>query len=118
MNCLENNAVIIDIREDYMNAFKQFDVPKCISFPYKELKGSGDKLPKNWLLILADSSGIYSKDAVTNLKRKGFKTVANLSGGLVEWERNNLPFIIDTANRLSGSCMCQLKYRENKNIKS
>ena len=56
-----------------MNAFKQFDVPECISFPYKELKGSGDKLPKNRLLIMADSSGIYSKDTVTNSKERDLK---------------------------------------------
>jgi rhodanese-related sulfurtransferase len=117
-NCMENNAVIIDLREDYISAFKTFDVPECIPFPFEKLKRSGEQLPKNRLLIMADSSGIYGREAVLYLREIGFITVANMSGGLVEWERTNLPLIIDTSNRLSGSCMCQLKYRDNKNTKS
>ena len=114
-NCLYNKAVLVDVRESYMNAYKQFDIPECIQYPITELLRSEIKLPTNKIMIFADASGIKSKEAVVLLKKRGYETIANMSGGIVEWERNNLPLLIDNSNRLSGSCMCQLKYRDNKN---
>jgi hypothetical protein len=42
---------------------------------------------------------------------RGFTKVAGLAGGIVEWERDGLPLLLDNKARLSGSCMCQLKFR-------
>jgi 3-mercaptopyruvate sulfurtransferase SseA len=42
----------------------------------------------------------------------GYDNVANMAGGIVDWERDGLPLTTDINNRLSGSCMCQLKARE------
>ena len=114
-NCIDNKAVLVDVRESYMNAYKQFDVPEYLQYPISELIRSEVKLPKNRIMIFADATGIRSKEAVVLMKDKGYDTIANMPGGIVEWERNNLPLLIDNSNRLSGSCMCQLKYRDNKN---
>jgi len=45
---------------------------------------------------------------------KGFENIANMAGGMVEWERDGLPLKIDKTERLSGSCACMLRKRENK----
>jgi hypothetical protein len=67
-------------------------------------------------MIIVDSSGIHSKDAVKFLKEKGLGSlIANLAGGLVEWERDEMPLIIDKSEQLSGSCMCQLRPRNKEN---
>ena len=68
-------------------------------------------------LIFADSGGLRSKEAVVLLKDKGYKKIANMAGGIVEWERDGLPLKTNVEERLSGSCMCQLKPREGKKDK-
>jgi len=107
-------AVIIDVREEYMNRFKQFGVDNLIFCPFSLLVRSFEKLPEGELLIFADATGLKSRESVILAQKIGLKNVANMAGGMVEWERDALPLIIDKSNRLSGSCMCQLKFRDKK----
>jgi hypothetical protein len=66
-------------------------------------------------MIFADAAGLHSKEAVLLLMEKGFTgRIANMAGGLIEWERDELPLIIDKTEKLSGSCMCQLRPRNKK----
>ena len=64
--------------------------------------------------FFADSAGINSKEVVFFLKRKGFESIANMAGGIIEWERDGIPVKINIKERLTGSCMCQLKRWGNK----
>ena len=66
-------------------------------------------LPDNGFLIFVDSVGLHSNEAIRFLKDKGFKYLANMVGGIVDWERQKLPVKINNEYRLIGSCMCQLK---------
>jgi rhodanese-related sulfurtransferase len=109
-----NGAVLLDVREDYLNAFKKFDVPDIIYIPQSEIEQKLGELPNEKSLIVSDSAGLRSKEAAQLLLKKGFTNIANLAGGLIEWERDGLPLIVDTDERLTGSCMCQLKPREKK----
>ena len=38
-------------------------------------------------------------------KNKGFIRIANMAGGIVDWERDGLPLKTNIEERLSGSCM-------------
>ncbi|MFZ4399658.1 MAG: rhodanese-like domain-containing protein [Bacteroidales bacterium] len=105
-------VVMIDVREDYLNTFKTFDVPQLISMPFSEIKKRWNELSKEIYMIFADSVGLYSIETVEFLKEKGFAKIANMAGGIVDWEKDGLPMKINTKERLSGSCMCQLKPRE------
>jgi rhodanese-related sulfurtransferase len=107
-------AIIVDVRENYMNRFKMFDVDEIIFCPYSILEENYQDFPKDKALIFADATGIHSKEAVLFLKDKGLKNMANMAGGLVEWERDGLPLKIDKTERLSGSCACMLRKRGNK----
>ena len=108
-------AVLIDVREEFMNRFKMMDVPEVIYCPFSILEETYMNLPMEKPLIFADASGIHSKEAVTFLLIKGFgNRIANMAGGMIEWERDELPLIIDKTEKLSGSCMCQLRPRNNK----
>jgi len=109
-----DGAILLDVREEYLNRFKIFDVPGLIFCPLKKLPELLDKLPADKLLIVADASGIHSPEAVRILMDNGFEKCANLSGGLVDWEHSGLPIVIDYNERLSGQCACQLKPREKK----
>jgi rhodanese-related sulfurtransferase len=108
-------AMLVDVREDFMNRFKMFDVPEIIYCPYSMLDDTYRNLPADKAIIFADAAGLHSKEAVLFMIDKGFgNRVANLAGGLVEWERDELPLIIDKSEKLSGSCMCQLRPRNKK----
>ncbi|QKG80760.1 rhodanese-like domain-containing protein [Tenuifilum thalassicum] len=105
------NATIVDVRESTLTGYKQFDVPKVIYLPLSELLNRIEELPKNFPLIIADSAGLRSHEAMVILLEKGFNLVANLAGGIVEWERDGLPLVVNNKERLDGSCMCQLRPR-------
>jgi rhodanese-related sulfurtransferase len=105
-------ALIVDVREDYLGSFKTLDIPELICLPKSKLEMEYANLPEDRYLIFADAVGLRSKEAVIFLKGKGFKKIANMAGGIVDWERDGLPIKTDITGRLSGSCMCQLKPRE------
>lgn len=109
-NLCKEGAILLDIREDYLSAYKQFNVDLVLFIPKSKLEENLKNLPKGQLLIIVDSSGIYSREVCNELITKGFN-VCYLAGGFVEWERDGLPILINQKERLSGSCMCQLKPR-------
>jgi rhodanese-related sulfurtransferase len=108
----EKGAKIVDVREEYMNSFKMFNVDSLVCLPYSELEQLYTELPKDKLLIFADAVGLKSREGVLFMKAHGYENAANMAGGMVDWERDGLPVTTDPSNRLSGSCMCQLKARE------
>jgi rhodanese-related sulfurtransferase len=102
-------AVLVDLREAYLWGYKKFDVPLVIYLPHAELSMLLSKLPHDSVLILADSSGNRVREDAIILKENGFQRFAVLSGGMVEWERNGGPVIIDKGEELTGSCICQMR---------
>jgi len=106
-----NDAIILDVREDFMVGNKKFDVKQVLYCAASTIKEYYQNLPDNIPLVVADASGLHSKETAVFLVEKGYKNIANLAGGLVEWERDGLPLQSDKTKMLSGSCMCQLKYR-------
>lgn len=104
-------SVILDIRPEVLCFYKGFDVPMVLFCPWKELPDQIGKLPPDQEIIVADSSGIQGREAMDLLLDSGFQKVAGLAGGMVEWERDGLPIVTDNKSRLSGSCMCQLRFR-------
>ncbi len=115
MECCKKEAILVDVREEYRSHFKMFDVPDIIYLPFSEINSNYQELPSGKLLIFADAAGLNSKKAAAFVLEKGHRHIANMAGGLVEWERTSLPLKINIRRRLSGSCMCQLKPREHKN---
>lgn len=112
----EKGAVIVDVREEYMNTFKMFKVEKLFYLPYSKLEQLFTELPKDKPLIFADTVGLKSRESVLFMEAHGYENVANMAGGIVDWERDGLPIDTDITARLSGSCMCQLKAREVKKV--
>lgn len=107
----ENNAVILDVRETRLTGYKRFDVREVIYIPNSELSEKYSGLPRNVPLIIADSVGLRSHEAMELLINNGFTNIANLAGGVVDWERDGLPLRIYKTEQLDGSCVCQLKPR-------
>ena len=107
-------SVIVDVREAHLSNYKNFDVVDILFIPMSRLTQEFIELPQDKYLIFADTVGLRSKEAVIFLKDKGFKNIANMAGGIVDWERDGFPIKTNIDERLSGSCMCQLKPREGR----
>lgn len=110
----KGEAILLDVREWYLTGYKKFDVPETIYYPLSELNYRYKELPVHKPLIVADSTGLRSKEAVLFLLSQGMQNIVNLAGGIVEWERDGLPLIVDITEQLSGSCMCQLRPRNKR----
>jgi rhodanese-related sulfurtransferase len=110
----ENNAIILDVRELRLIGYKNFDVPKVINIPNSTLAENYINIPTDIPLIVADSVGLRSHEAMEFLLSKGFTNIANLAGGIVDWERDGLPLKKEISEQLDGSCVCQLRPRHKK----
>ncbi|MDD3741774.1 MAG: rhodanese-like domain-containing protein [Bacteroidales bacterium] len=104
-------AILIDVREDYLNTHKRFDVPFCFQIPISDINNYLNDFNHTDVYIFADSVGLRSAEAIKILDKEGFNNVFNLAGGIVEWEKSCMPVITNPDEMLSGSCACQLKYR-------
>lgn len=107
-------AIIVDVREEYMTSFKLFKVRNIIYMPFSTIDQLYTSLPEDKALIFADAVGLKSRESVIFLMSHGYGNIANMAGGIVDWEREGLPVETDISARLSGSCLCQLKARENQ----
>jgi rhodanese-related sulfurtransferase len=114
----EKGAIIVDVREEYLSAFKIFKVENVLYLPCSHLEELYKELPADKTLIFADAVGLRSREGVVFMNAHGYKNVANMAGGIVDWERDGLPLTTDINNRLSGSCMCQLRAREIRKNKT
>ncbi|MCA1757278.1 MAG: rhodanese-like domain-containing protein [Bacteroidales bacterium] len=108
---VSKDALILDVREPELIGAKRFDVPELIYLPFSRLNENISQVPADRPVIVADSAGLKSHDAIIMLIENGYKNIANLAGGIIEWERDGLPLSIDKREQLSGSCACQLKPR-------
>ena len=109
--CLQG-AILVDVRERNLIGYKRFDVPQIMYVPLSELDERKNELPYDKPLIFADSAGLRSSEAMfllLNAHTTG--NIANLAGGIVEWEHDGLPLVTNIKEQLDGSCMCQLRPR-------
>ena len=85
------NAVFLDIRED--KEYRGGHIPEAIHIPLSQLSGRVSELGKykDRPVIAYCRSGNRSNAAGGVLKKNGFESVYNLGGGIVAWEKANLP---------------------------
>ena len=84
-------AVIIDVRSN--NEWKNQRIPGAIHIPLGDLKDRMGELKsfEGKQLIMQCAVGGRSSKAVEILQEAGFSNVSNMNGGLVAWQRANLP---------------------------
>lgn len=92
--CLQG-LIIVDIRHTSLISYKKFDVPNVIYIPIGEIENKFNELKTENVYLIADSSGLNSKDVTLFLNNKGLNNVFNLSGGILDWERLGLPVITE-----------------------
>lgn len=105
----QKGAILLDLRLELLFNAKRFEVPELLHCHNDEIESYYHHLPTNRPVIVADAVGIHSKEVVEFLQSKGYTNVANLAGGIHDWERDGLPTIIDKDETMTGGCMCQLR---------
>jgi rhodanese-related sulfurtransferase len=86
-----DDALIIDVRED--KEFATGHIPRAKHIPLGQLAGRMQELEKHKgkPILVTCRSGQRSARACGMLKKAGFETVYNQEGGIIAWERANLP---------------------------
>lgn len=112
LEAARNGALFVDLRLAIETDYKKFDVPEVLYLQAEELETRLTEIPRGRPAIMADSVGLRSRDAVKRMMELGFTNVANLNGGILDWEHDGLPIKVDLDKQLSGSCTCRLRPRK------
>ena len=86
-----DDALVLDVRED--KEYAAGHIPKAKHIPLGQLAGRLGELEKfkGKSILVTCRSGNRSAHACRTLKKAGFQTVYNQAGGIIAWERANLP---------------------------
>jgi len=88
-----DDALVLDVRED--KEYAAGHIPKARHIPLGQLSNRIKELDKfkSKPILVTCRSGHRSARACGMLKKAGFETVYNQAGGIIAWERANLPVI-------------------------
>jgi rhodanese-related sulfurtransferase len=86
-----DDALVLDVRED--KEYAAGHIPKAKHIPLGQLRTRLAELDKfkDKPILVTCRSGNRSAHACRTLKKAGFATVYNQEGGILAWERANLP---------------------------
>jgi rhodanese-related sulfurtransferase len=86
-----DDALVLDVRED--KEYAAGHIPKAKHIPLGQLDKRIKELDKfkSKPILVTCRSGQRSARACGMLKKAGFETVYNQAGGIIAWERANLP---------------------------
>lgn len=86
-----DDALVLDVRED--KEYATGHIPKAKHIPLGQLPSRLQELDKfkSKPILVTCRSGQRSARACGILKKAGFETVYNQAGGILAWERANLP---------------------------
>jgi len=86
-----DDALVLDVREN--KEYAAGHIPKAKHIPLGQLPGRIQELDKfkSKPILVTCRSGHRSARACGMLKKAGFETVYNQAGGIIAWERANLP---------------------------
>jgi rhodanese-related sulfurtransferase len=86
-----DDALVLDVRED--KEYAAGHIPKAKHIPLGQLSKRIQELEKFKAkpILVTCRSGHRSARACGILKKAGFETVYNQAGGIIAWERANLP---------------------------
>lgn len=86
-----DDALVLDVRED--KEWAEGHIPRAKHIPLGKLGERLDDLEKfkDKPVLVNCRSGMRSASACKQLKKAGFTTVYNLAGGIIAWEKANLP---------------------------
>lgn len=113
LEAIREGALLVDVRPEPLTWIKTFDVDEIIYCPHQQFSSHYDKIPRDRDIILADSVGLRSKECVEILMKNGYIKVANMAGGITDWEHDGLPILKEKGRELNGPCLCMLRPKKH-----
>ncbi|MDQ6738068.1 MAG: MBL fold metallo-hydrolase [Gemmatimonadota bacterium] len=90
VDALESGDVaVLDVRSDA--EFASGHLAGALNIPMRELEARSHEVPRERPVVVHCQSGARSAIAVSVLRARGFENVMNLTGGISEWRREQLP---------------------------
>lgn len=83
--------MLLDVRDDWELAIAS--VPDTVHIPMSEIMERAGELDRERETVVLCRSGRRSLEVARYLEQNGFKSVANLSGGILAWSRELDPSI-------------------------
>lgn len=83
--------LLIDVREE--SEWNEVHIPGALLIPLSQFVARQGEIPEGRGLIMQCRSGGRSGQAALALRTAGRTNVANLAGGITEWEAAGLPVI-------------------------
>ena len=114
LEALRGGGLLVDLRSDELVQMKTFDVPGSLHLPHPIAADQINVLPHDRLLLLADSSGVYTRAAAATLKAHGYDDIACLNGGMLAWDQAGLPVATDAEALLQGECACVMRSKKHR----
>lgn len=86
-----NKGIVVDVCEP--KEFQTGHIPDAVNMPLSHLAAHASELDKhkNAPVIVSCRSGQRSVKGAVILRKHGFESVYTLSGGMLAWQRENLP---------------------------
>ncbi len=112
LEATREGALLVDLRAPELVEMKAFGVQECLHLPHAGLDRHLEEIPRDRLLILADTSGVYTKGAAAALEAAGFPRLACLNGGMLAWDQDGLPVDTDPDALLHGDCACVMRSKK------
>lgn len=88
---IQQNTLLVDVRETSEVAAQAYNVANVVNIPMSEFQGRMSEIPKDKPVILACLSGARSAQALSMLQAQGFAQAMNLEGGMMAWQAQGLP---------------------------
>lgn len=87
----ENAPMVLDVRESWERDIAS--LPGTLHIPINEVPGRLSELDPNAEWVVLCRSGGRSMQVAQFLDRQGFRSVANLTGGILAWSRDVDPSV-------------------------
>jgi rhodanese-related sulfurtransferase len=98
-----NRAILLDIREEY-EWNEKIDLTEILYHPMSLIMDRLKHITDDKTIVVVCTKGERSTKITNLLNRQGFKSVANLDGGINEWKKQNLP--MESAGNSGCGCGC------------
>lgn len=88
---VNDNAYLLDVREDQEVEELAYDVKNLIHIPLSQLQDRINEVPTDKEVIVGCRSGARSYRATEFLLHNGYQDVKNLKFGIIGWSQDGLP---------------------------
>ena len=104
----KHQAVLLDVRENDEYEVERIALPGVLHYPMPEVIDNIQDLPARELIIVMDTLGERGTKIANLLNLQGFRQVANLDGGLMQWKAEGFPMEDILPDACGGCCGCGL----------